>query len=229
MAVNKVVYNRRTLIDLTADTVSKETLKKGFTAHQADGTMITGEFIGDDYDEIDRILTAGLTDGYKHFSDDGTIISTIDSQGRTLVKTFSNDFLTCTTVLTDPDGVELGRTVKSFSDNSSTIITTDSKGQKLVKKFSNNMLNMEAVLTDAAGKSLPSYKSLFRRRERYQFDRSLWKIRCDLKPSRVGYFCIIPTLWFKKPVITGYFASIIETYHSLITSKSLQLRCFQSG
>lgn len=49
MAVNKVVYNRRTLIDLTADTVSKETLKKGFTAHQADGTMITGEFIGDDY------------------------------------------------------------------------------------------------------------------------------------------------------------------------------------
>lgn len=123
MAVNKVVYNRRTLIDLTADTVSKETLKKGFTAHQADGTMITGEFIGDDYDEIDRILTTGLTDGYKHFSDDGTIISTIDSQGRTLVKTFSNDFLTCTTVLTDPDGVELGRTVKSFSDNRSFRIT----------------------------------------------------------------------------------------------------------
>lgn len=29
MAVNKVVYNRRTLIDLTADTVSKETLKRG--------------------------------------------------------------------------------------------------------------------------------------------------------------------------------------------------------
>lgn len=161
MAVNKVVYNRRTLIDLTADTVSKETLKKGFTAHQADGTMITGEFIGDDYDEIDRILTAGLTDGYKHFSDDGTIISTIDSQGRTLVKTFSNDFLTCTTVLTDPDGVELGRTVKSFSDNSSTIITTDSKGQKLVKKFSNNMLNMEAVLTDTTGKELARLTKVF--------------------------------------------------------------------
>ena len=125
MAVNKVVYNRRTLIDLTADTVSKETLKKGFTAHQADGTMITGEFIGDDYDEIDRILTA------------------------------------CITVLTDPDGNELGRTVRSFSDNSSTIITTDSKGQKLVKKFSNNMLNMEAVLTDAAGKELARLTKVF--------------------------------------------------------------------
>lgn len=31
-----------------------------------------------------------------------------------------------------------------------------------------------------------------------------------MKPLRVGYFCIIPTLWLKKPVITGYFASIIE-------------------
>lgn len=60
MAVNKVVYNRRTLIDLTADTVSKETLKKGFTAHQADGTMITGEFIGDDYDEIDRQMAINI-------------------------------------------------------------------------------------------------------------------------------------------------------------------------
>ena len=30
-----------------------------------------------------------------------------------------------------------------------------------------------------------------------------------MKPLRIGYFCIIPTLWLKKPVITGYFASII--------------------
>lgn len=123
--------------------------------------MITGEFIGNDYDEIDRILTAGLTDGYKYFSDDGTIISTIDSQGRTLVKTFSNDFLTCTTVLTDPDGNELGRTVKSFSDNSSTIITTDSKGQRLVKSFSDNMRKMVAVLTDASGFELARLTKIF--------------------------------------------------------------------
>ena len=161
MAVNKVVYNRRTLIDLTADTVSKETLKKGFTAHQADGTMITGEFIGDDYDEIDRILTAGLTDGYKHFSDDGTIISTIDSQGRTLVKTFSNDFLTCITVLTDPDGNELGRTVRSFSDNSSTIITTDSKGQKLLRSFRITCLTWKRFLRMLLVRSLPVLQRSF--------------------------------------------------------------------
>lgn len=124
MAVNKVVYNRRTLIDLTADTVSKETLKKGFTAHQADGTMITGEFIGDDYDEIDRILTAGLTDGYKHFSDDGTIISTIDSQGRKLVKKFSNNMLNMEAVLTDAAGKELARLTKVFSADGKDITST---------------------------------------------------------------------------------------------------------
>lgn len=33
-----------------------------------------------------------------------------------------------------------------------------------------------------------------------------------MKPLRVGYFCIIPTLWLKKPVITGYFASNINPY-----------------
>lgn len=36
-----------------------------------------------------------------------------------------------------------------------------------------------------------------------------------MKPLRVGYFCIIPTLWLKKPVITGYFASIINNNNSL--------------
>ncbi|MFA6873507.1 MAG: hypothetical protein WCQ86_05960 [Bacteroidaceae bacterium] len=161
MPVSKVVYNQNTLIDLTSDTVSVDTLKKGFTAHKADGTLITGNFIGDDYDKIDRILTAGLTDGWKHFSDDGTIISTTDSEGRTLVKTFSNNFLTCTTVLKDPNGVELGRTVKSFSDNSSTIITTDSKGQRLIKSFSNNMRNMVAVLTDANNNELARLTKVF--------------------------------------------------------------------
>lgn len=161
MSISKVVYNHQTLIDLTGDTVTKESLKKGFIAHQADGTMITGEFIGADYDEIDRILTAGLTDGYKHFSDDGTIISTMDSEGRTLVKTFSDDFLTCTTILKDPNGIELGRTVKSFSDNSSTIITTDSKGQRLVKSFSDNMRKMVAVLTDASGFELARLTKIF--------------------------------------------------------------------
>lgn len=42
MAVSKVVYGGETLIDLTADTVTKDKILKGYTAHGKDGEPITG-------------------------------------------------------------------------------------------------------------------------------------------------------------------------------------------
>jgi len=42
MAVNKINYADETLIDLTEDTVTEEVLFAGYTAHKADGTIITG-------------------------------------------------------------------------------------------------------------------------------------------------------------------------------------------
>lgn len=39
---NKVIYGTTVLVDLTADTVTKDTLKKGTTAHDASGEPITG-------------------------------------------------------------------------------------------------------------------------------------------------------------------------------------------
>ena len=42
MAANKVIVNNQTIIDLTADTVTAATLKKGVTAHDASGAQITG-------------------------------------------------------------------------------------------------------------------------------------------------------------------------------------------
>ena len=42
MAISKVVYGGNTLIDLTADTVTKDKLLKGTTAHGADGEIING-------------------------------------------------------------------------------------------------------------------------------------------------------------------------------------------
>ena len=156
MSINKVIYGGRTLIDLSSDTVTPDSLLKGVTAHKKDGSVIIGSYdgLGSNSDEIDRILTAGLTDGYKQFSDDGTIISTTDSQGRKLVKEFSNNFMTCTTTLYNSSNVVLGKTIKDFSNNSGTITTTDSKGQKLVKNFTNGMKKCESVLTDSSGKEL---------------------------------------------------------------------------
>ena len=42
MAISKVVYGGRTLIDLTADTIQADKVLKGYTAHGADGEKITG-------------------------------------------------------------------------------------------------------------------------------------------------------------------------------------------
>lgn len=42
MAANKVIVNNQTILDLTADTVTAATLKKGVTAHDASGAQITG-------------------------------------------------------------------------------------------------------------------------------------------------------------------------------------------
>lgn len=42
MAINKVVYNNETLIDISSDTVGPATLAYGVTAHDASGNSITG-------------------------------------------------------------------------------------------------------------------------------------------------------------------------------------------
>lgn len=42
MAVNKVIYGGNTLVDLTGDTVTPETLAEGATAHDASGEQISG-------------------------------------------------------------------------------------------------------------------------------------------------------------------------------------------
>lgn len=44
MAVNKVAINGEVKLDLTADTVTPETLLKGTTAHNAAGELITGVY-----------------------------------------------------------------------------------------------------------------------------------------------------------------------------------------
>ncbi len=57
MGVSKVVYGSRSLIDLTADTVSAEDLASGVTAHGADGELITGTNTNDS-DTTDATGTA---------------------------------------------------------------------------------------------------------------------------------------------------------------------------
>lgn len=77
-------------------------------------------------EEIKRILLVGFEDGDKEFSKDGTVITSTSTDGRTLTKTFTNGFLTITTVLKSAVGLEIARAVKNFDPDGklvSTIVT----------------------------------------------------------------------------------------------------------
>ena len=65
MAINKVEYNGQTLIDLTSDTVTPETLAKGATAHNMAGEQITGTMEnngGSVENQLDDILGGTITE-----------------------------------------------------------------------------------------------------------------------------------------------------------------------
>ena len=76
-----------------------------------------------DKEDVKRILLVGFEDGTKEFSDDGTIITSTASDGRTLTKTFSDGFLTMTNVLKSAAGAEVARAVKTFDSDGKLIST----------------------------------------------------------------------------------------------------------
>lgn len=67
-----------------------------------------------DKDEVKRILLVGFVDGSKEISEDGTVVTSIASDGRKLTKTFTDEFKTMTNVLRSTTGVEIARMVKTY-------------------------------------------------------------------------------------------------------------------
>lgn len=64
MAVNQVIYGGETLIDLTNDTVTPETLAVGATAHTANGEQIVGTMLGNKWaGKIASFLGDSITQG----------------------------------------------------------------------------------------------------------------------------------------------------------------------
>nr|DAU66762.1 MAG TPA: hypothetical protein [Caudoviricetes sp.] len=55
MGINKVEFGDSTLIDLTGDTVTADTLAQGYTAHAANGDSITGTAFLADENTVDEI------------------------------------------------------------------------------------------------------------------------------------------------------------------------------
>lgn len=49
MAVNKVIVNKETKLDLTGDTVTANSLLSGITAHDKSGSSVTGTLVVQSY------------------------------------------------------------------------------------------------------------------------------------------------------------------------------------
>ena len=62
MAINKVIYDGNTLVDLTNDTVTPSTLAQGVTAHDASGASITGTMVASATTLADLGITASATE-----------------------------------------------------------------------------------------------------------------------------------------------------------------------
>lgn len=68
---------------------------------------------------IRQVLLNGFADGTKEISDDGCMISSTDSNGNTLVKTFTDNFQTVTVVLSDSQGDTVATLVKKYNSDGS--------------------------------------------------------------------------------------------------------------
>lgn len=88
MAVSKVVYDNKTIIDLTGDTVTRSSLAYGTTAHNAAGNQIVGSLImdGSEMDTSDFVRNGGNEDVVLH----GNI--TVDPGKFLLVEEISKTF-----------------------------------------------------------------------------------------------------------------------------------------
>lgn len=84
MNANKVVLNGETLIDLTADTVKEEYVKKGITFHKADGSEAVGTY------ELtaERVITEnGIYDVTEYATANVNVLPLM--QGKTVIPTKS--------------------------------------------------------------------------------------------------------------------------------------------
>lgn len=108
-----------------ADSATKSSQdENGNVIHDTYATKTELQESIDSHLDIERILKDGLTNGEKTFSEDKTVITTVDSSGLTLVKTFTNNFMTSTTVLTNSSGTVLGTMVRELSSDGTTVNTT---------------------------------------------------------------------------------------------------------
>lgn len=153
MPVNKVIYGKKTLIDLTSDTVTVSSLLKGVTAHDKTGASIVGTY--EPGTTTEDILERGFQNGNVTITDDGKTLTIVNnSTGQTLTKVFSDNKI----VITLKSGSNIiGTLTKTYSKESSVITSVNSiTGHTTVKTFDMSKRSMTEVVKDSTGKVIRS-------------------------------------------------------------------------
>lgn len=115
---NKIVYGSTVLIDLTADTVTKDKIIAGYTAHDASGAVITGTC---DYDVNSQDATVKVAE----------ILSgqTAYARGTKLTGTMPNNGAVTLTISTLNDEVAISQ---GYHDGSGKVTILDTEKAKLI-------------------------------------------------------------------------------------------------
>lgn len=115
---NKVIYNGTVLIDLTADTVTKDKILVGYTAHDKAGNKITGTC---DFDVNSRDATVGIAEIL-----DG---KTAYAAGKKLTGTMPNNGAVALTINTVTGVVKIPQ---GYHDGSGTVQILSAEQAKLI-------------------------------------------------------------------------------------------------
>ena len=148
MAVNKVDVNGVTVLDLTQDSVTPATLKKGETAHDASGAAIVGEMESSAPSLQSKSVTYTANGTATIMPDAGydglsSVDVTVDVSGGGGVET-----CTLTTSVGKAPGVVHG-TIYAYSGD--TLITITSKGTYSINKNSLIFVKSASVLNQFTG------------------------------------------------------------------------------
>lgn len=93
MAINKVIYDGKTLIDLTGDSITKDKLLAGYTAHDKSGEVIEGN-CPFDVDSTDATATAAeILEGQTVYARGKKVVGTMKNNGAVTKVIADKDFI----------------------------------------------------------------------------------------------------------------------------------------
>lgn len=118
MAINKVIYGSNTLIDLTPDSVTPETLQQGITAHNAAGEPITGTSTKDSDTSDATAAVAEILEGKTAYARGAKLTGTMPDNGSIEEEITEKD-----QTVTVPLG---------FHDGSGTVAISETEKEKII-------------------------------------------------------------------------------------------------